>query len=233
MPHLKLVAPSILLLIAATHSTAAGQSIPSAYTFIEHGQAWAIFSGKSDLNPGKLGLGPHDGTTFGGRYAIAFGSALNLDVDGTLFRSKRDVLDVSRPVDDRSLGKTDFTVALVDLRLRINLTGQRAWHRLQPFVLFGAGLTVAESTDRVLELAMDMPQGEWYKFGTRFVGTFGGGTSFHISGKISLRLDGVVNLWKIETPVEWLTTANDPSSENPKSEWVSAKSIRLGAAWRF
>jgi len=233
MPHLKLVAPSIFLLIAAAHSTAAGQSISSPYTFIEHGQAWEIFAGKSDLNPGQLGLGPHDGTTLGGRYAVAFGGALNLDVDATVFRAKRDVLDVSRPVDDRSLGKTDFKIALVDLRLRINLTGPRAWHRIQPFVLFGGGLTLAESTDRLLELATDMPQGEWFKFGTRFAGAFGGGTSLHISDKISLRLDGVVNLWKIATPVGWLTVDNDPLRENLESEWVSAKSIRLGAAWRF
>jgi hypothetical protein len=233
MHNLKLVAPSILLLIAVAHSTAVGQSIPSPYTFVEHGQAWAIFAGKGDLNPGQLGLGPHDGTMFGGRYAVAFGGPLNLDVDGTFFRAKRDVLDVSRPVDDRSLGRTDFRVAVVDLRLRINLTGHRAWHRLQPFVLFGGGVALAESTDRILELATDMPQDEWYEFGKRFAGTLGGGTSFYISDKISLRLDGVMNLWKIATPVGWLTVDNDPSSENPESEWVSAKSIRLGAAWRF
>jgi opacity protein-like surface antigen len=233
MPYLKLVAPSILVLIAAVHSTAAGQSIPSPYTFIEHGQAWAIFAGKSNLNPGQLGLGPQDGNTLGGRYAVAFGSVLNLDVDGTLFRLKRDVLDVSQPEDDRFLGKTDFSVALVDLRLRINLTGQRAWRRLQPFVLFGGGLTFAQSTDRLLELATDMPRNEWYDFGTRFAGTFGGGTSFHVSDKISLRLDGVVNLWKIATPVGWLTVDNDPGGDNTEGEWVSAKTIRLGAAWRL
>jgi len=233
MPHLKLVVPSILLLSAAAHSTAAGQSIPSPYTFIEHGQAWAIFAGKSDLNPGQLGLGPHDGTTFGGRYAVAFGGALNLDIDGTLFRSKRDVLDVSRPEDDRSLGRTDFNIALIDMRLRINLTGQRAWRRLQPFVLFGGGLALATYTDHVLELTMDMPEDEWYNFGTRFTGTFGGGTSFHLADKVSLRLDGVVNLWKIATPVGWLTVDNDPDGNNTEGEWVSAKTLRLGVAWRF
>ena len=233
MPHLKLVAPSILVLIAAAHSTTAGQTIPSAYTFIEHGQAWAISAGKSDLNSGQLGLGPRDGTTFSGRYAVAFGGALNLDVDGTLFMSKRDVLDVSQPEEDRSLGRTDFNIALFDIRLRINLTGQRAWHRLQPFVLFGGGLAFATYTDRVLELSTDMPDDEWYEFGTRFAGTFGGGTSFHISDKISLRLDGIVNLWKIGTPVGWLTVDNDPGGDNTESEWVSAKVLRLGAAWRF
>ena len=233
MPHPKLVASSILLLIAVAHSTAAGQVIPSAYTFVENGQAWEISGGKSDLNPGRLGLGPRDATTFGGRYAVAFGGAMNLDVDGTLFMSMRHVLDVSRPADDRSLGRADINVFLVDARLRLNLTGQRAWHGLQPFVLFGGGVGFAPSMDRGLEVATTMAADEWYDFGTRFAGTLGGGTSFHISNKISLRLDGVLNLWKILTPLGWRTVENDPLLENPEGEWVSAKTIRLGAAWRF
>jgi hypothetical protein len=233
MPYPKLVASSILFLIAASHSTAAGQVIPSAYTFVEKSQAWGISAGKSDLNPGQLGLGPRDATTLGGRYAIAFGSALNLDVDGTLFKSTRHVLDVSRPEDDRSLGRTDINIFLVDARLRLNLTGQRAWRGLQPFVLFGGGAGFNLSVDRGLEVTTSMAEDEWYEFGTRFIGTLGAGTSFHISNKISLRLDGVLNLWKIQTPLGWLTEDNDPLFENPESEWVSARTIRLGAAWRL
>ncbi len=232
MPYPKLVAPSILLLIAVSHTTAAGQTIPSPYTFVEHGQAYAIFGGKSDLNPGQLGLGPRDATTFGVRFAVAFGGALNLDADAMSFMSTREVLDVSRPEDDRSIGRTDFNVFLINLGLRLNLTGQRAWHGLQPFVLFGGGLGFTVGAFHDLELTTDMPTDEWYEFGNRFTGTFGAGTSFHISDKISLRLDGVMNLWKIETPVGWLTVDNNPLSENPESEWVSAKTIRLGAAWR-
>ncbi len=40
-------------------------------------------------------------------------------------------------------------------------------------------------------------------------------------------------LLKIKTPVGWLTVIADPDSENPQGEWVSAKSITLGASWRF
>ena len=223
-----------MFLIAIARSTAAGQNIPSPYTFIEYSQAWAVFRGKSDLNPGQLGLGPQDANTYGGRYAVAFGGALNLDVDGTLVYSTRDVLDVSRPVDDRSLGRTDLNILLFDLKLRINLTGQRAWHGLQPFIMFGGGVAFPALTeDRTLELDSDMPEDEWYEFGTRFAGSFGGGVNFHVSNRISLRLDGVMNLWKITTPVGWQTVAADPLGENSAGEWVSIKTIRVGAAWRF
>lgn len=232
MRHPRLLAPSILLLLAVARSTAAGQNIPSPYTFIEHSQTWAIFGGKSGTNPGQLGLGPRDATAVGGRYGVAFGGAMNLDIDGILFMSTRDVLDVSKPVDDRSLGRTDLDIFLIDLKLRLNLTGQRAWHGLQPFVAFGGGVALPTFTDRVLETLSEMPLDQWYEFGTRFAASLSGGVNFHVSSKISLRVDGVMNLWKIQTPVGWRTIDVDPLGENIDSEWVSVKTIRVGAAWR-
>ena len=87
--------------------------------------------------------------------------------------------------------------------------------------------------NRVLELDSEMAQDEWYEFGVRFTGTVAGGVNFHVHNKISLRVDGVMNLWKITTPVGWRTLAADPLGENPEGEWVSVKTIRLGVAWRF
>ena len=219
--------------MALTLSPVAGQVIPSSYAPVEHSQAWAISVGKSDLNPGQLGLGPQNATTAGGRYGVAAGSAINFDADATLFRSTRDVLDVSRPVDDRSLGTTDIDILLFDLRLRVNLTGQRTWHGLQPFIAFGGGVGFPVSIDHLLETNSDMPLDEWYEFGTRFTGTLAGGVNFHVHDKVSLRVDGVMNLWKIVTPVGWQTVAVDPLGENPEGEWVAARTVRVGLAWRF
>ena len=233
MPHPRCVALSSLLFIAAARSTAAGQNIPSSYTFIEYSQEWALFAGKSDINPGQLGLGPQDATAVGGRWALAFGGAMSLDVYGTLFMSRRDVLDVSRPADNRVLGSTDIDVVLIDLRLRLNLTGHRAWHGLQPFIAFGGGLAFPASVNRLLEVAAALDTDQHYDFGRRFAATLAGGFNFHVSSKISLRLDGVMNLWKVATPAGWLTVDADPLSENPEDQWVSAKTVTLGAAWRF
>ena len=233
MPHPRLTAASILFLIAVTRSTAAGQNIPSPYAFVENSQAWDIFGGKANLNPGQLGLGPRDGTVAGGGYSVAFAGSMNLDIGGTMFLSKRDVLDVTQPVDDRSLGRTDINVLLVDVRVRLNLTGQRTWNRLQPYILFGGGVAFTTLTDRTLEFASAMPRDQWYEFGTRFAAPFGGGVSIHVSPKISLRVDGVMTLWKIQTPLGWRTLAADPLGENLDSEWVMGSTIRVGANWRF
>ena len=233
MPHPKFVALSILFSVAVVGSPVAGQTIPSPYTFIEYSQEFAVFAGKSFISPGSLGLGPRDAITFGGRYSIAFTGAMSVDISGTLFKSKRDVRNVSLPEDDRVLGRSDIDIGLFDVKLRLNLTGGRTWHNLQPFLAFGAGLAFPFSDDRRIEKVSFMPGTEWYSFGTRFAGTFGGGINYHISRKISFRLETSVNLWKVETPVGWLTLDNDPLRQFPLSEWVSATSILLGASWRF
>ena len=232
MSHPKLVT-LLILSLAVARSPAVGQTVASPYTFIEHSQSWSIFAGKSNLNPGQLGLGPRDATLVGGRYAVAFGGAMSLDLDGNLFLSARDIQDASRPPEDRTLARTDFSVLLVDVKLRLNVTGQRAWHGLQPFVLFGAGVAFATFTDRTVEQTSNMPRDEWFEFGTRFTGTFGGGVNYHVSDKISLRLDGMFNLWKLPTPIGWRTLRNDPLGLYPEGEWVTGKSFKLGAAWRF
>lgn len=233
MPHLRFLALWILFSVGVVTSPAAGQTIPSPYTYIEYSKEWAVFAGRSDINPGQLGLGPRNATTVGGRWAAALGGAMSVEVSGTLFMATREVRDVSKPVGDRVLGISDIDVGLFDIRLRLNLTGGRAWHGLQPFIEFGGGVAAPFSVDRVLEGLSEMPPDEQFAFGTRFAGTFGGGANYHVSSKISLRLEGVVNLWKVKTPVGWLTVDNDPLSINVKDEWVSAKSITLGASWRF
>lgn len=233
MPHPRLVALSILFFVAAARSTAAGQTIPSQYKFIEHSKEWALFAGKSAVDSGQLELGPRNATVVGGRFGVAFGGAMSMDLTGTLFRSTRDVLDVSRPADDRVLGRSDINIGLIDVRLRLNMTGQRAWHGLQPFIAFGGGVAFSESTDQAVEEASTMPADEWYSFGTRFAATLAGGANFHVSDKISLRLEGVMNLWKVATPVGWLTVEADPLGEHPEDEWVSAKTLTLGVAWRY
>jgi hypothetical protein len=233
MPHPKLCVPSIIFFIALARAPAEGQTISSPYSFVEHSKEWAISVGKSDLNPGQLGLGPRDATTASGHFGVAFGGAMSFDVDATMFLADRDVLDVSRPVDDRSIGRTKFNILLTDFKLRLNLTGQRTWRGFQPFVIFGGGLALAAYTDRTLELATDMSRDEWYEFGTKFTASFGGGLNYHVSDRTSLRLDGLMNLWKISTPLGWRTRANDPDGTNPEGEWVGIKSFKIGVAWRL
>ena len=226
-------AVSLLFCSALASSSATAQTIPSPYTFVENGQEWGVFVGKADMNPGQVGLGPRDGNVFGARYGVAFGAMAALDVYGVWFDSSRDVLDASRPAEENNvLGRTDFSIILGHVRLRINVTGQRAWHGIQPFLAFGGGVAGTGSIDRVIETTVGVPASEWFEFGPVFTGVFGAGMNYHVSNGISLRLEGEADLWKVGTPLGWRTLVNDPLGRYPEDEWVPAYVLTLGAAWR-
>ena len=107
------------------------------------------------------------------------------------------------------------------------------WHGFQPFLTFGGGFAFPYLVDHGVEEVAFMPAQDRYVFGTRFTGTASGGTTFHVSRKLSLRVEGMLNLWQIKTPIGWFTLDNDPLRLFSESEWVTAKSIMLGASWRF
>ncbi len=208
------------------------QNIPSSYRFIENSQEGGLFVGVSSLDPGQLGLGPKSADVFGGRYSVTFGSALAFEADGTLFKGMRDVIDIRRDEDEQLLGESTIDLMALEVRMGINLTGQRSWRRLQPFIAFGGGMALSSNIDRTLEDEANMTQPDRYDFGSKFIANLAGGLNLHLSSNLMLRVDGVMNLWKISTPAGWLTTDAD-LGVIPEDEWVSAKSLSFGASWRL
>ncbi len=221
------------MIVLVRGSTADGQVIPSAYDFIEIRQSFGAFVGTATLDKGQLGLDPGSAFLMGARWAINVGSALSFEVDGTRFSAERDVLDPSRPEDDRVIGQSDMTIFLLDARLRINLTGHRTWHGIQPYVSFGAGLARGSGVDRTLEDSVMMPEDQRLDFGTRFTVTLGSGVSLSLSERLYIRADGLFSLWKMGAPSGWLTVEADPDRTNPEGEWLSTKGVLIGVGWRF
>ena len=221
------------MIVLAGGSTADGQVIPSAYDFIEIKQSVGAFIGTATLDKGQLGLDPGSAFLMGARWAINVGSALSFEVDGTRFSAEREVLDPSRPEDDRVIGQSDMTILLLDARLRLNLTGHRTWHGIQPYVSFGAGLARGSGVDRTLEDSVMMPEDQRLDFGNRFTATLGSGVSVRLSERLYVQADGLFSLWKMGTPSGWLTVEVDPDRTNPEGEWLSGKSLSIGLGWRF
>ncbi len=221
---------SCAILLQSRQVTA--QSIPSAYRFIEHSQEGGLFAGVTSLNPGQLGVGPKSADALGGRYSVSFGSALAFEGDATFFKGLRDVIDIRESEENQLLGESSIDLLAFQVRLRINLTGQRSWRGLQPFVSFGGGMALSSNLDRTLEDEANMLLVDRYDFGSKFIAALGSGINLHLSSKLMLRVDGVMNLWKISTPAGWITDDTD-LGVFPEDEWVSAKSLSLGASWRL
>jgi hypothetical protein len=232
MPHPR----TILLLLSGAillqSRPVTGQDIPSSYRFVEHSQEGGFFAGVSSINPGQLELGPKSADVFGGRYAVMFGGALAFEGVGTFFKGRRDVIDIRRDEGERVLGESTIDLLAIEGRFRLNLTGQRSWRRMQPFIGFGGGMALSSNLDRTLEDEASMPPVDRWDYGSKFIAALSGGMNLHVSSRLVLRLDGVMNLWKITTPPGWIINDTD-LGVLPEDEWVSAKHLSVGASFRF
>lgn len=233
MRLLRIIATTNLAIICVHASSAAGQVIPSAYDFIETRQSFGMFVGSTNLDSGQLGLDPSSASTVGARWALDVGGALSLEVNGTIFQAERDVLDPSRPENDRVIGQSDMSIVQFDVRLRLNLTGHRTWHGMQPFVSFGGGIAGEAGVDRTLEDEAMMPQDQRFDFGNRLTTTLGTGVNLRLSERLYLRVDGLFSLWKMATPTGWVTVEVDPDRVNPQGEWLAGQNVMIGATWRW
>jgi hypothetical protein len=232
----KLRAPTLALAFFALAAAASAQEVYSPYRFVETRQEAAISVGQAFTSTGQLGIGPRSGDWVAGRYSLEFGGALALESNLGLLMTERDVIDIRRDEGDQVVGRADANVASLDVRLRLNVTGHRTWHGLQPFVVFGGGLAFATGWDRTPELDAEVPPIDVYEFGTRFMANVGGGLNIHLSRRFALRADGVLNLWKIGTPEGYRDATRDVPldlSMIPDDEWVSVKLLTVGLSWRF
>lgn len=233
MRLLRIIATTNLAIIFVRASAAAGQVIPSAYDFIESRQSFGMFVGSTNLDSGQLGLDPSSASTAGARWALDVGGTLSLEVNGTMFEAERDVLAPSRPENDQVLGQSDMTIVQFDVRLRLNLTGHRTWHGIQPFVSFGGGIAGEAAVDRTLEDEAVMPQDQRFDFGNRLTATLGTGVNFRLAERLYLRVDGLLTLGKMGTPTGWVTVEVDPDRNNPDGEWLAGQNLLIGATWRW
>ena len=129
---------------------AAGQTIPSSYSFFETRQEAGAFFGVTNQGTGRFGYGPKPGSTFGARYAVNLAGPFALEGTFSYLPTTRDIVDPSRDEGDRVVGDTDAKILKGDARIRFSLTGDRTWKGFHPYFLVGAGLgwDVAAESDQ-------------------------------------------------------------------------------------
>jgi hypothetical protein len=220
---------ALVLVVVGVHAAHA-QAIRSPYRFIEETQTGGIWAGYLATERGEIGFGPEAGPIFGARYSIRLSGAFTVEADAGYFSSTRTVLDTA-VVDDEfeQVGEADFRALLLNGSLRFNLTGPRTWHRLQPYVAFGAGAAVdiSPSADAESTLAVDAR----YDFGTSFAGQFGGGVEWFPSERVTFRFDVRDVLWKINTPTAFLLSRL--GDEITTDQWTQNFLFSAGAALHF
>jgi hypothetical protein len=206
------------------------QRIASPYRFLNTSQEAGVFIAQINPAESTVGLESESGPAFGVRYSIQVSGPFMLEGEGMYFPTSHAVLDTA-VVDSayRVIGTADHAIASGTAALRVNLTGQRTWNRVQPFVHFGVGFALEASRDQdAVNLAPEVAR---YEFGTTFAGLLGAGISWVPAERLAVRLDARNLLWKIKTPAGLQTSATGRLM--PTDEWVQNIGLSAGISFLF
>lgn len=209
-------------------AAAGAQQITSPYRFVETRQSAELYVGNHWSDRGSLELGPEGGLAIGARYTILLSSAYVIEADLAYLPSQRYVFGVDSTAQAPTMtrvGETDLSLLSGQIGLRLNLTGPRTWHDLQPFIILGGGVVVDLTGD--VDANRLVASDAVFDFGTSFAGQFGAGVEWYVQRRLGLRLDVRDVLWKVETPIAFA------AERVPASEWVQSPMLSIGAAFHF
>lgn len=225
-----LVTLALALTLLVLPSAVAAQVVPSPYRYMEKGQEVSLFAGYLATDPGRFGFGPGDQQQLGARYSVVVSNAFSLEGLASTMFGPRDVVNPARDEGDRVIEEAEVRLVSLEARLQFALTGRRTWHGFQPFGFAGGGVSFDTLGDQDEDVLLD--EEDRYDFGTRLTGSFGGGFRFAVTQRWLVRVDAGLFLYKLGYPDGWREAALGFEGV-PEDEWVSAKSISVGLAWRF
>jgi hypothetical protein len=165
----------------------------------------------------------------GARYDLRLGGPALLTSRVGFVSSKRTIIDPRRPAATRVVERdAAWPIYLADVGITLNLTGQRSYRRLVPFVTSGLGI----ATD--FKGGADV--GAW-RFGTPFALSFGGGIKWVPAGNLQARVDFSDQLYQVKYPASYYITASDGTSVltlgDPKNDWTSNFGLSFGLSYLF
>jgi hypothetical protein len=211
-------------------SSASAQRIDTPYRFFEEKQAVGFTAVYISTDKGSVGLGPESGLAFGARYHIQLSGPFFAEAEALYFPTTRAVLDTA-VVDSafRQVGEADIAIALLQATLRFQITGQRTWNGILPFLLLGAGFGIQAQDDK--ESDEDVPAEARFDFGTTFAGQIGAGIEFFPVERLGIRIDARNILWQLKTPQA--LQERDIGRTLPAEEWTNNVAASVGISFHF
>jgi hypothetical protein len=201
----------------------------SPYSDLEFRQEATVFGGYYNAGSDRVGVAPGSGPMFGVRYDLRLGGPASLTSKLAYVSAQRTVIDPRRPADDRVVqNDAAWPLYIADVGISLNLTGQRSYRRLVPFINGGLGV----ATD--LKGGADV--GAW-KFGTPFAFSLGAGIKWVPAGNLQARIDISDQLYQIKYPNSYYVTASDGTSvlalRDAKTDWTSNLGLTFGVSYLF
>ena len=201
----------------------------SPYIDLDYKQEATAFGGYYHAGSDKAGVAPGPGPMFGIRYDLRLGGPASLTTKVAYVASERTVIDPRRPEGFRVVeANASWPIYMADVGISINLTGQRSYRRIVPFLNGSLGV----ATD--FKGGADV--GAW-KFGTPFAFSFGGGVKWVPAGNWQARFDLSDQFYQIKYPSSYFVTSSDGTSvlgpRDSKSDWTSNFGVTFGLSYLF
>lgn len=222
------------LLLAIVTSPLAGQvghdPDKSPYRDIPRSTYFVTTVGHFGGSGGKVGVGLHNGTTYGLQYNILANRPVTIGLGIMYGDLQRLVQDPTLPPETRTSGPISNGVLWTDIAFQLNLTGGKSWHGLAPFFGAATGLAFAGAP---------IEDQTGFKMGTRLYFAPMVGTRYFLANRLHLQLDARFQFWQVKYP-ESFRQPPRTSTESPPvlpdgvlSEWVLTPWIRAGLGWSF
>ena len=205
---------------------------------IEH-QSLTLFGGRFGGNTGAAGVGAMAALAFGGQLAIRLSGPVDLWVTlGEAASRRRSILadtNVTKTDSARPGPDVNLPLILADIGMGLNLTGDKTWHGLAPYV--GASIGIVTPTQKVTD-----PGG--FSIGTNFSFVPAVGTRYFLSRSLALRFELRDYLFRYTYPLAYFDSLTLHYTGPPPRpavlplgttdrQWVGNLTLWLGVSYLF
>ncbi|HEX5004508.1 MAG TPA: hypothetical protein VFV65_04290 [Gemmatimonadales bacterium] len=215
-----------LLMAAAAPATAQVGHSPatSPYRDIPKKMSLTALGGYIGGDGGIIGVGPHDGPVYGGRFGVSVSGPLELafaveyaSLQGTrVYRDLEGKLTVS--------GEIPSPVWMFETTVQYTVTGAKTWHGLAPYL--GAGLGYAWRTS-----STESPDA--YDFGGRFYWVPFAGTRVYLNRRSFVRAEIRGAFWKLAYPPPYYEDITGILQSYAVNNYLSNVWYQVGIGYSF
>jgi hypothetical protein len=210
----------------------------SPYRDIVHGKSVTIMIGDVGGNGGQVGVGPHNGRSYGARFDLRLSAPVQFGITVARAELERFVVSAADSVATRKKGPVDQNLTMIETTLQLNLTGKKTWNHLAPFLSGSLGWTKGSG------LPASVQDSSGFKFGSKLYLAPAVGVRAYITQSLFLRLEARQLFWKLSYPLAYtLEPAAQPSTDpdhpnavlkdGKRSQWSGARELRAGLGFAF
>lgn len=237
---MRLTLPFLLFAVTAPLTAQVGHDPASSpYRDIPNGRSLTFLVGDVGGNGGKVGVGPHNGRSYGGRLDLRISGPVQFGLGFSQANLERLVVSADDSVARRTTGPFTQTLTMIEASLQFNITGRKSWHRLAPYAsgtlgwAHGSSLPASASADS-----------SGYKFGSKIYLAPAIGVRIIITNNVQLRLDARQLFWKLKYPLSYTQDplaepspngdlANAVLPDGKREQWSGARELRVGLGFSF